>query len=147
MLCRRYAKQNSKFKCVHSTRLGLRISLHQNAHQKRSKVDILGNDALSVRSEIDEKYWYSISELDVQGSCFCHGHAQRCVPIGHGLSGAAIRSSDVVVVHDICECQHNTKGLNCEQCQDLYNDLPWRPGSGEQSKDCGQCECNGHATR
>ncbi|KAL3074439.1 hypothetical protein niasHS_015269 [Heterodera schachtii] len=58
----------------------------------------------------------------------------RCVPIGHGLSGAAIRSSDVVVVHDICECQHNTKGLNCEQCQDLYNDLPWRPGTASSPK-------------
>ncbi|KAI3416331.1 hypothetical protein GPALN_005866 [Globodera pallida] len=109
-----------------------------------TKLFTLGDDLLDYRPEIDEKYWYALYELVVRGSCSCYGHAQRCVSVGDEPAHAANLPD---MVHGRCECTHNTKGLNCDQCQDFYNDAPWRPGIGEQSNECRRCECNDHASR
>ncbi|XP_024911850.1 laminin subunit beta-4 isoform X2 [Cynoglossus semilaevis] len=72
----------------------------------------------------------------VQGSCFCNGHAHRCVPIdgGHAHQG---------MVHGRCVCHHNTAGENCERCMDFHHDTPWRPGGEHAANICRRCQCHG----
>ncbi|XP_062842586.1 laminin subunit beta-3 isoform X2 [Trichomycterus rosablanca] len=85
--------------------------------------------------------FYALKEVKVTGSCFCHGHAQRC------LSGPASNYLPSIQVNGVCDCQHNTAGVNCERCADLFNDLPWQPAERDDSHTCQRCECNNHADR
>lgn len=109
-----------------------------------TKLHTLGDDLLDYRPEIEEKYYYAIYEIVVRGSCSCYGHASRCIPIENNSDPALARSD---IVHGRCECMHNTDGLNCKKCRDFYNDLPWRPATGDEKNECRICECNGHASR
>ncbi|XP_011793429.1 PREDICTED: laminin subunit beta-3 [Colobus angolensis palliatus] len=85
--------------------------------------------------------YYAVSQLRLQGSCFCHGHADRCAP----KPGASAGPSTAVQVHDVCVCQHNTAGPNCERCAPFYNNRPWRPAEGQDTHECQRCDCNGHS--
>ncbi|XP_006888006.1 PREDICTED: laminin subunit beta-3 [Elephantulus edwardii] len=85
--------------------------------------------------------YYAVSQLRLQGSCFCHGHADRCAPTSGGQAG----SSTAVQVHDACICQHNTAGPNCDRCAPFYNNRPWRPADDQDPHECQRCDCNGHS--
>lgn len=105
-----------------------------------TKLHTLGDDLLDNRYQIREKYYYAIYEMTVRGSCSCYGHASHCVP----LPGVIATNN---TVHGRCACRHNTRGLNCEYCEDFYNDLPWQPAFGKTSNACVMCSCNNHATK
>ncbi|XP_047560834.1 laminin subunit beta-3 [Lutra lutra] len=86
--------------------------------------------------------YYAMSQLRLLGSCFCHGHADRCAPQPGGASSGPSAAEQV---HDVCVCQHNTAGPNCERCAPFYNDQPWRPADDQDPHECQRCDCNGHS--
>lgn len=105
----------------------------------------LGDTLLSPRwRDPEEKYYYALYEMVVRGTCFCNGHASQCVPLD------SVRGDNFIepgMVHGRCVCQHNTVGYNCEQCQDFYQDAPWRPGGETNTDGCRRCNCNGHSEK
>ncbi|XP_037816684.1 laminin subunit beta-1 [Lucilia sericata] len=103
------------------------------------KLHKLGDNLLDNRLENEEKYYYGINNMVVRGSCSCYGHASQCLP----LDGTEATEPDMV--HGRCQCTHNTKGFNCESCEDFFNDFPWKPAFGKQTNACKKCECNDHA--
>ncbi|NWS35122.1 LAMB3 protein, partial [Polioptila caerulea] len=80
--------------------------------------------------------FYAVTELQVLGSCFCHGHAERCAPEGDPHSTVPAR----------CVCQHNTAGPHCERCAALFNARAWAPAEDSDPHACQQCDCNGHSS-
>ncbi|KAG7493356.1 hypothetical protein JOB18_007172 [Solea senegalensis] len=86
--------------------------------------------------------FFALKEMRVMGSCMCHGHANRCLPVT-----ADDPQSNTIQVNPQCDCQHNTAGINCERCDDLYKDLPWRPAEEGNTHACKRCECNNHSQR
>nr|KAI8748348.1 laminin subunit alpha-1-like [Biomphalaria glabrata] len=82
-----------------------------------------------------DAYYYAISDVQAVARCYCNLHAADCNYTSQGIT---------------CDCQHNTMGKNCELCQPLYNERPWKKGSyipypRGQANECLKCECNDHA--
>ncbi|XP_007897758.2 laminin subunit beta-3 [Callorhinchus milii] len=86
--------------------------------------------------------YYDVYEMKVQGSCFCNGHADRCV--SQSIFNPRGPRPSVPVQ---CGCRHNTAGKNCEMCMDFYNDQPWKPASDHNTNECKKCNCNNHSQK
>ncbi|NXO50214.1 LAMB3 protein, partial [Aramus guarauna] len=92
--------------------------------------------------------FYAVTEMQVLGSCFCHGHADRCAPSEDPhtvLPSGRGKALSLQQVHGHCVCQHNTAGPNCDRCAALYNDRPWAPAEDNEPHECQRCNCNGHS--
>nr|XP_014351267.1 PREDICTED: laminin subunit gamma-1 [Latimeria chalumnae] len=76
-----------------------------------------------------KSYYYAISDFAVGGRCKCNGHASECVK----------KEFDKLV----CNCKHNTFGVDCEMCLPFYNDRPWRRATAENPNECQPCNCHG----
>ncbi|XP_051889579.1 laminin subunit beta-4 [Pristis pectinata] len=109
-----------------------------------TQLHTLGDTRLRRQARPDEKYYYALYEMVVRGSCFCYGHASHCIPADN-IRGDAF--SQQGMVQGKCVCQHNTDGVNCERCKDLFNDSPWQPAIGTETNECKRCNCNGHSER
>ncbi|RUS73743.1 hypothetical protein EGW08_018504, partial [Elysia chlorotica] len=84
-------------------------------------------------SKVLSSYFYAISDLSVGARCKCNGVRSRT----HTL--ALVR--DLLV--DVCKCEHNTKGVDCQMCKDFYNDQPWMRATETDAHECKACDCNG----
>ena len=100
---------------------GLSTSLYNFATASEIEIILDGYSMIEGLNQSD--YFYALEELNVAGKCQCNGHANECT---FGTN--------------ICVCQHNTTGVNCERCTDLYNDVPWEVTNGQQF------ECKGMGT-
>lgn len=76
--------------------------------------------------------YYSISNIAVMGRVVCNGHSST-VSVQPGQTAQCTN------------CAHFTQGDNCEECQPLYNDEPFRRGTGFASNACQICDCHSHA--
>ncbi|CAD5234464.1 unnamed protein product [Bursaphelenchus xylophilus] len=81
-------------------------------------------------------YYYAISDFAVGGRCKCNGHASECV-----------RSTGETTNQLVCNCKHNTAGVDCEKCSPFHVDRPWRPATSTDANECVECNCNGMANR
>lgn len=88
----------------------------------RVRLEYPATDGLESHSEDSmDKYYYSISDIDVTGLCFCNGHARYC-------TGSRMNT--------VCQCQHDTMGKDCEQCKPLFNNRPWMAANGTHANEC-----------
>ncbi|KAK1329285.1 hypothetical protein QTO34_011466 [Cnephaeus nilssonii] len=78
-----------------------------------------------------KSYYYAISDFSVGGRCKCNGHASECVKNEHNKL--------------VCDCKHNTYGVDCEKCLPFFNDRPWRRATAESASECLPCDCNGRS--
>ncbi|KAF7638707.1 putative effector protein [Meloidogyne graminicola] len=66
-------------------------------------------------------YYYAITDIAINGKCKCNGHSNECV----------------------CVCQHNTGGIDCNECLPFYMDRPWKPATSLDANECLPCNCSG----
>ncbi|XP_033102582.1 netrin-1-like [Anneissia japonica] len=80
-------------------------------------------DALTTKDENNkENQFYAVSDFSVGGRCKCNGHASRCIQDRNGQL--------------MCDCKHNTAGLECEKCKPFHYDRPWSRATVREANEC-----------
>ncbi|NXP79219.1 LAMB3 protein, partial [Ramphastos sulfuratus] len=93
--------------------------------------------------------FYALTEMQVLGSCFCHGHADSCSPSEDPQTEVSLGTNTALSLQQVpgrCVCQHNTAGPHCDRCADLYNARPWAPAEDNDPHECQRCNCHGHSS-
>eukprot|EP00794_Sanderia_malayensis_P020024 gene20024-21985_t len=76
----------------------------------------------------------------VAGTCDCYGHSD--VPCTMYGSNSTHNASYTCT----CDARTFTEGPQCERCQPLYRDKPFKRGVINDAYPCKKCNCNNHAT-
>lgn len=71
-------------------------------------------------------YYFAIIDLTIGGRCKCNGHAASC-------REKQMPSGDLQLM---CICDHNTTGVDCEECHPLYNNRPWARATENSANEC-----------
>ncbi|GCB81329.1 hypothetical protein scyTo_0021818, partial [Scyliorhinus torazame] len=95
-----------------------------------TRLNTFGDDIFKDHRVL-KSYYYAISDLSVGGRCKCNGHASECVSNEQGRL--------------VCDCQHNTTGVDCERCRPFFHDRPWARGSSQAANECLPCNCSGRS--
>lgn len=99
------------------TATDIRISLH--------RLNTFGDEIFGDPNVL-KSYYYAVSDLAVGGRCKCNGHASECVR----STGQDIEERLV------CRCEHNTGGVDCQDCLPFYQDRPWKRATTEDANEC-----------
>lgn len=73
--------------------------------------------------DVLRSYYYAIIDLTVVGKCHCNGHASKC-------------ETQKVGGPFVCECEHNTTGVDCERCLPTHNNKPWGMATSTNAHAC-----------
>lgn len=102
---------------------GYTEALHEFRTATDIRVVLVEHYTIPDLASDDLGYYYAIRDLNVLGSCQCHGHASEC-QLDSSTGGYS------------CTCQHNTAGSYCERCRDFYQDAPWQRATGASASEC-----------
>ena len=76
-------------------------------------------------------YYFAIIDLAVGGRCKCNGHAASCK--NYQLANGRLELR--------CVCEHNTAGVDCQECKRRFNNRPWARATEDSANECqGLCK-------
>ena len=71
-------------------------------------------------------YYFAIIDLAVGGRCKCNGHAASC-------KNYQLRNGRLELR---CVCEHNTAGVDCQECRPRFNNRPWARATEDSANEC-----------
>ena len=89
------------------------------------RMNTFGDEVFGDRNVL-RSYYFAIIDLTVGGRCKCNGHAASCDE----------KQQPGGLIQLRCTCEHNTAGVDCEECLPLFNDRPWARATEDAANEC-----------